>query len=94
VRRLRENLDQRTQYRTAHGRWLALVLPLTMSGFGFPQAEPKSGNLIVNGHPGQAPLTQINGHPYVAVDALAQLMNGSLSYQGKSNHTDAAVSDR
>jgi hypothetical protein len=53
-----------------------------MSGLGFPQAEQKSGNLIVNGHPGQAPVTQINGHPYVAVDALARLMNGSLAYQG------------
>ena len=67
---------------TAHGRWLALVVPLIMSGFAFSQVEQKTGNLIVNGHPGQAPVTQINGHPYVAVDALARLMNGSLAYQG------------
>ena len=67
----------------AHGRWLTLVVPLIVPGLGFPQAEQKGGMLIVSGHPGQAPVTHIDGRPYVAVDALARLMNGSLGYLAK-----------
>ena len=63
-----------------HG-WLALVLVL-IPGAVLPQASQESGVLTVSGHPGEVPVTQINGRPYVAVDALAQLMNGSLGYQG------------
>ena len=68
--------------RIARRRWLTLVLLLFMPGDGFSQENQQSGALIVRGHPGQAPVTQINGRPYVAVDALARLMNGSLGFQG------------
>lgn len=63
-----------------HG-WLALVVVL-VPGAVLPQATQEIGVLTVSGHPGEVPVTQINGRPYVAVDALAQLMNGSLGYQG------------
>jgi hypothetical protein len=55
---------------------------LLAQGAGFSQADQQSGSFIVSGHSGQAPLIQINGRSYVAVDALARLMSGSLSYQG------------
>ncbi len=64
----------------AHG-WLALVLAL-VPGEVFSQANQQTGALTVSGHTGEVPVTQINGRPYVAVDALAQLMNGSLGYRG------------
>jgi hypothetical protein len=63
--------------------WFTLVVALLVPGRSFSQADQQSGALIVSGHTGQVPLTQINGRPYVAVDALAQLMNGSLGYQGR-----------
>jgi hypothetical protein len=66
----------------AHGRPLTFVGLLIASGLGFSQADQQSGTLTVSGHSGHAPVTQINGRTYVAVDALARLMNGSLGYQG------------
>jgi hypothetical protein len=63
-------------------KWLMLVGLLLAQGPGFSQADQQSGSFILSGHSGQAPLIQINGRSYVAVDALARLMSGSLSYQG------------
>jgi hypothetical protein len=62
-------------------KWLMLVGILLTQGLGFPQADQQS-SFVLSGHSGRAPLIQINGRSYVAVDALAQLMSGSLSYQG------------
>ena len=67
--------------RITRGGWLTLAVVL-LPGRGFSQGDQQSGALIVSGHSGQVPVTQINGRPYVAVDALARLMNGSLGYQG------------
>jgi hypothetical protein len=61
---------------------LTFIGLLIASGLGFSQADQQSGTLTVSGHSGQAPVTQINGRSYVAIDALARLMNGSLGYQG------------
>lgn len=63
-------------------KWLMLVGLLLAQGPGFSQANQPGGSLILSGHPGQAPLTQINGRSYGAVDELARLMSGALSYQG------------
>jgi hypothetical protein len=68
--------------RIARRRWLTPAVVLLLAGRGFPQGDQQNAALIVSGHPGQVPLTQINGRPYVAVDALARLMNGSRGYQG------------
>ena len=73
----------------AHGRRLTLVGLLIASGLGFSQADQQGGTLTVSGHSGQAPVTQINGRSYVAIDALARLLNGSLGYQG--NHITLTV---
>jgi hypothetical protein len=62
--------------------WLTLVVFLIVSGLGFSQSGQQTGTLVVTGHPGQAPVTHLDGRPYVAVDALARLMNGSLGYRG------------
>ncbi len=68
--------------RIARGGWLTLVVLLILSGSGFSQARQQNGTLSVTGHTGQAPVTQLHGHSYVAIDALARLMNGSLGYRG------------
>jgi hypothetical protein len=66
----------------AHSKWLTLVGLLLAQGLGFSQAGQPSGTLILSGHSGQAPLTQINGRSYVGIEELARLMNGSLRYHG------------
>jgi hypothetical protein len=63
--------------------WLTLVVLLLLAVAGFSQGNHESGTLTVSGHPGEVPVTQIDGRPYVPLDALARLMNGSLGYQGK-----------
>ena len=68
--------------RTVRRAWLTLVVFLFVPGAAFSQANQKSGTFTVSGHPGEVPVTQINGRPYVALDGLARLMNGSLGYQG------------
>jgi hypothetical protein len=66
----------------AHRKWLTLVGLLIAQGLGLSQANQQSTTLVIGGYSGQAPVTQINGRSYVAVDALAALVNGSLGYQG------------
>jgi hypothetical protein len=59
-----------------------LVFLLALLQSALPQAAPQSGNLSVKGHSGQTPVLQINGASYVDIEALARLVNGSLSFQG------------
>jgi hypothetical protein len=66
----------------AHSRWLTLVGLVIAQGLALSQANQPAETLVVSGHSGQAPVTRINGGSYVAVDALARLMSGSLAYQG------------
>jgi hypothetical protein len=65
-----------------HREWLTLVVFLIVPGLGFSQSGQQTGTLVVTGHPGQAPVTHLDGRSWVAVDALAHLMNGSLGYRG------------
>lgn len=64
------------------GELLTLVALLTVVGLGLALAEQQEGTFVVSGHSGQAPVTHVNGRAYVAVDALARLLNGSVNYQG------------
>jgi hypothetical protein len=60
------------------------VMFLALAAFpklGLPQAQ-QNGALVVKGHSGQIPVTQINGRSYVDVEGLARLISGSLSFQG------------
>jgi hypothetical protein len=58
------------------------IILLLVAGLGFSQATKQNEILIVAGHTGQAPVTQVGGRPYVAIDALMRLMRGSLEYRG------------
>jgi hypothetical protein len=51
-------------------------------GLALAQAAQQQYMLSVNGQSGQAKVVQLNGHSYVDVDALARIINGSISYQG------------
>jgi len=66
----------------SRSEWLPLFALLTVVGLGLAMAEQQDGTLVVSGHSGQAPVTHVNGRAYVAVDALARLLNGSVRYQG------------
>ena len=67
---------------TADSRWLTLVGLLIVNGSALSQGGRPGETLTVSGFTGQAPVTRINGSSYVAIDALARLMSGSLAYQG------------
>jgi hypothetical protein len=64
------------------GRWLTVVGLLVMQGATWSQAGQAPETRIVSGHSGQAPVIRVNGGSYVAVDALARLLSGSLAYKG------------
>jgi hypothetical protein len=68
--------------RAAAHRWVTLVGLLVANGLALSQAGQPGETLTVRGFAGQAPVTRINGSSYVAIDALARLMSGSLAYQG------------
>ncbi|MFZ0794557.1 MAG: hypothetical protein WAM65_12355 [Candidatus Korobacteraceae bacterium] len=55
-----------------------LILP----GLAFPQAAHPNETLVVSGQSGQTPVLQLNGRSYVDIEALARLINGSLSFKG------------
>jgi hypothetical protein len=58
-----------------------LVVLLAVPSVAAAQAAQQGGTLAIAGQAGQAPLVQINGRSYVAVDSLARLIQGSLSFQ-------------
>jgi hypothetical protein len=66
----------------ARSEWLPLIVLVTVVGLGLALAEQQDGTLVVSGHSGQAPVTHVNGRAYVAIDALARLLNGSVNYRG------------
>ena len=61
---------------------MMLVVILLAHGSALSQAGQPGGTLAVSGHSGQVPVTLIHGSSFVAVDALARLLGGSLAYQG------------
>jgi hypothetical protein len=58
---------------------MLLVLVTSVSP-ALAQAAQRNATLLVSGLPGQAPVLQINGRSYVDVEALATLINGSLTF--------------
>ena len=67
------------QKRFSAGLLLALM---ASPGLVLAQAGQQNPALLVSAQPGQAPVVQINGRSYVDVEALARLINGSLSFHG------------
>jgi len=60
---------------------LVFLLLAALPKMGVPQTQ-QNGTLVVKGHSGQIPVTQINGRSYVDVEGLARLISGSLSFEG------------
>jgi hypothetical protein len=65
-------------------RWTAVLPLIALVGTLGVAAQTTQENrtLIVRGHAGQLPVIQVNGRSYVEVEALAQLMNGSVAFKG------------
>jgi len=59
---------------------LAALLALPI--FALAQAAQQNLTLIVNGRPGGVTVVQLNGRPYVEIEALARVASGSLSFKG------------
>lgn len=64
------------------------------------QAGQHPRTLILNGHAGELAVVEMGGHSYVEIQALAQLANASLSFNGNqvlltlpnsSGHTDSSA---
>jgi hypothetical protein len=58
------------------------TLFLAMPGIALSQGANQNRTLIINGQSTQVSVIQVNGHSYVALEALANAVNGSLSSAG------------
>ncbi len=63
-------------------RYVWWIVALAMSLPVLAMSQEKIQKLSVSGHMGDVPVTQIDGKKYVEVEALAQLVSGSLSFHG------------
>ena len=45
-------------------------------------AAPQNRTLVLTGHPGELPVTEMGGRYYVDIEALTRVANGSLSFKG------------
>jgi len=68
----------RKQVLTALPAAVLLLAPVIVLSQGPGQKQ----TLIINGQSTQVPVIQLNGHPYVGLEALADAVHGSLSYAG------------
>lgn len=46
------------------------------------QPRTQSGTLVITGQQEQAPITRINGHPYVDIESLARITHATVRYVG------------
>ncbi len=61
--------------------WLMLAAFLALPIFALSQAAQQNLTLIVNGRPGSINVVQLDGRPYVEIEALARIASGSLSFK-------------
>jgi hypothetical protein len=66
--------------RRINSRWAIVVAAAMLSVMAMSQGQLQI--LVVSGHTGSVPVIQTNGKDYVDVAALAQVINGSLSFNG------------
>jgi hypothetical protein len=64
-----------------HG-WLILLVLFMVPGLARPQAVEQSRTLIVNGQSGPVKIMELGGRPYVDLESLARIANGTLSFSG------------
>jgi hypothetical protein len=57
------------------------LLFVLLASSGIARAQQNT-TLLIDGLPGQEPVLNINGRSYVDVEALAKLINGSLTFNG------------
>ena len=66
--------------------WILTLGVLIFSQAALSQSASQSashgGTLSVSGHAGQVPVAHLHGKSYVEVEALARLVNGSVSFNG------------
>ena len=67
-----------------------LIPALVMIALVEAMSQEQLQTLVVSGHTGSVPVTQKNGRSYVDLEALAQVVNGSLSFSG--NHITLTLS--
>ena len=60
--------------------WLIITLVMNVSVKAMSQEQLRT--LVLSGHAGSVPVTQMNGKNYVEVETLAQVANGTLSFNG------------
>ena|SRR5712691_1485101 len=61
--------------------WLTVVLLLAFAGTAPAQGKQQNKALQINGYAGEAKILRIDDHEYVDIRDLAQITNGSLSFQ-------------
>jgi hypothetical protein len=66
--------------RRINSRWAIVVAAAMLSVMAMSQGQLQI--LVVSGHTGSVPVIQTNGKDYVDVAAFAQVINGSLSFNG------------
>ena len=65
--------------------FLLLLVVLFFSSlrvFVVAYATPQNRTLVLAGHPGELPVVEMGGRSYVDIEALTQLINGSLGFRG------------
>lgn len=61
---------------------VATIVALTMIAPLLVFSQGQINTLVVAGHQGSVPVTQLNGKNYVEVNALARVANGTVSFNG------------
>jgi hypothetical protein len=59
-----------------------VAIPIALAGIAGAQSKYHQQTLVINGHAGDAMVYEIDGKSYVALESLARISNGSLSFSG------------
>ena len=63
------------------GTFLAFLAVLMISAGTFVRAKEQTETLVINGQAGQAAVVRVDGRSYVDLEALARMLNGSVSFK-------------
>jgi hypothetical protein len=62
--------------------WRAVTAISGLTVLAVSLLAQSSNSLVIAGQPGSAKVVQVSGRNYVAVDDIARLVNGSISFNG------------